>query len=302
MNIGNIINNCNKGDFISDLICVCYEKSDLLVASNGGKYFNVSFKDVTGEISFPVFDESQHEDYRVGAVYKLSGTVNVWNDKKQLKIISADILEKGQYDVLDFVESYDSEKIKEAAEYIKSTIEQLEYPYKSICQYVLYEDNHISEDYLKCPAAAKHHGNKIGGLIIHTYGVLVAARNIYLQYNEAGILFHSGIVDVDRLCCKAILHDVGKIYEYAYDTCIYRKENVVGHIYDGMTMIDNACARLDVSEAIRENLKMSVLCHHGKYGPKEPTNLEDMLIHLADMIDSRVIGAIEEKERVDNIG
>lgn len=301
MKIGEILLNSKNGDFVQELNCVCCEKSDLLTASNSSRYFNLTFRDVTGEISFPIFDELQYEDYKVGVVYKLSGTVNVWNDKKQLKIISVAILEKGQYNVLDFVESYSEEEIEKARCCIENIISQLEQPYKNICRFIMYDDDRIAEAYLRSPSAAKHHGNKIGGLIVHTYGVLKAARNIYLQYNTSGVLHNNNIVNIDRLCCKAILHDAAKIYEYAYDTCIYRKENVVGHVYDGISMVDNACNILGIDISIKENLKMSILCHHGKYGPKEPNNIEDIIIHLADMIDSRVVGAIEENERAGKV-
>lgn len=267
--------------------------------STGSKMVNIKLTDKTGIISTPIFDIktiSEIESLEIMKVYEVRGTINKWNDATQLRDVKLNLLNEGEYDSGDFIESYDVSK--KEIDFFFSIVESMKKGYKDIAIKATGMDNANGaklSKFMKAPSAEKHHGAKVGGLFLHTVGVMkniLSTVRIYEKYQGIDV---DNYVNIDRLLLKAILHDVGKIDEYEYDVAIKRKKDVVGHIYDGITILVNANNETgnQLDEAEIENIKRGLLSHHGQYGPMEPNNTEDMILHLADMIDSRMVGEID---------
>ncbi len=62
------------------------------------------------------------------------------------------------------------------------------------------------EKFIICPAAKQMHHNYIGGLVVHTYECVEMAQAVLPKVKK--------YLNKDEVIAAAILHDIGKIYEY----------------------------------------------------------------------------------------
>lgn len=306
MNITEILNG-KAGEYVS-FKGILTDKQ-LIEKNGGGNYLSITLADARARISTPIFEnvEDRNERLVIGKPYLITATINVWNSTVQLKNVKFKELKEDEYNSEEFIDSYSVDgHIGEIVDIIMS----MEEPYKTIAEHALglaidpeketvmiVENSERWTNFSQCPSAEKYHGNKIGGLLLHTLGVTENIVNVIDLYQnnitEYGDV--TKVINVSRLKLKAIIHDCMKTKEYEYDTFIRRKPNVVGHVYDGVAYIDSInkeCGNI-LSEEDVENIKTCILSHHGQYGPMQPKTLEDTLVHLADMIDSRVVGEME---------
>ena len=104
------------------------------------------------------------------------------------------------------------------------------------------------------------------------------------------------------------LHDAGKMRELTYSRAFgYSDEGqLVGHIPHGVEMLTETAAKVpDLTgepfpRELMLRLQHMILSHHGelKYGsPKVPMTPEAMLLHLIDMLDTRMHMVLRELTR-----
>jgi 3'-5' exoribonuclease len=135
------------------------------------------------------------------------------------------------------------------------------------------------------PAAKKMHHAYIGGLLEHTVSMASLADKISGHY--AG-------VDQDLLLSGAILHDIGKIDEFEYQSKIDYSDRgrLLNHIILGIKMVDDKLSGIDnFPEDQKLLLKHMIVSHHGtrEFGsPEPPKTIEAVLLNYIDEIDSKV--------------
>ena len=137
------------------------------------------------------------------------------------------------------------------------------------------------------PAASKNHHAIRGGLLYHVYRMLLSAEALCEIYP---------IVRKDYIYAGVILHDIAKLFEMDANEMgvagSYTIEGeLLGHIVQGIKLIDEACKELGVSYEKRIALEHMLLSHHyePEYGsPKRPMFPEAELLHHLDMIDARM--------------
>ena len=288
-------------------VCMRVVISDkkLLPKANKEEYLSLDIQDSTGKLNFPVWTDVKalYDVFEVGMIIDIvDATLGFWNDTPQLKNPRFHILteqELKKVDIRQFVPSYDIPR--ELITYMEQTINKLEEPYRTIAIFAtgaLGHDEIRWKAFTECVSAEKHHGNKRGGLFLHTYGVLKAVDNVIKDYVTNPYFYDaSSIINVSRLRLKAILHDLKKVDEYEYKTIIRRKpDKKVGHIYNGIIYLNeiNKEAGNILSEEDLDDIANSFLTHHGQWGPKTPETTEEWILHLADMIDSRIVGCLEK--------
>jgi 3'-5' exoribonuclease len=99
----------------------------------------------------------------------------------------------------------------------------------------------------------------------------------------------------------AILHDIGKIREYAYDKAMEHTDEgkLLGHITIGIEMIDQKIKSLDgFPKDLELMVKHTLLSHHGHFefgSPRLPSILAAIALHYADEMDAKVSGFINIK-------
>ena len=130
------------------------------------------------------------------------------------------------------------------------------------------------------PAAAKHHHNFIGGLLVHTYEVWQIIKELASKFK---------IELIDELQLAAIMHDLGKMHEYETDlklgTATIDEDFIkreISHTHWGFRFAHD-CGAFDVARM--------VACHHGRveWGALfEPETPEEKALHLADMLSASI--------------
>ncbi len=152
----------------------------------------------------------------------------------------------------------------------------------------VFGDPEFFERFARCPGSQSYHHAHTGGLIEHTVAVAGICRAIAEQYPQA---------DADILLCAALLHDVGKCDELAFETAIEYTDQgrLLGHVVLGVQRVQAAVARarLKVDPGRLMRLEHAILSHHGELewgSPKRPSTLEALLLHHVDNLDAKAAG------------
>lgn len=141
------------------------------------------------------------------------------------------------------------------------------------------------------PAAAKMHHNYIGGLLKHTYETWQICKQLSDMFP---------IEKSTELQLAAILHDLGKMYEYETDVKLGTAtidtewlQREVSHTYWGYRFAHD-CGAYDVARMIA--------CHHGRveWGAMfEPETAEEKALHSADMLSASIgVTSIDKLEAI----
>jgi len=265
-------------------------------AVNQTDFLNLLLVDDTGYIYAKKWNitETEKKEFKVGQVVFVTGTGNEYNNKLQLIIDEIRLLdENDNIDIDIFYKSAPLSK-EELHKKINSYIEQINNNTLRLVTEYLY--NKYQNQYLLYPAASKNHHAYISGLAYHVSKMLDLANGIGKSYPN---------INMDLLYAGIILHDIGKIIELSdYLTPEYTKRGkLIGHISIAFEEI-KLCANslnLDGEEIIL--LQHLILSHHGllEYGsPKRPLILEAEILHIIDLLDSRVNMINEELTMTDD--
>ncbi|MCX8074147.1 MAG: HD domain-containing protein [Clostridia bacterium] len=273
-----------------------------LTKNNGDPYLQVIMQDNTGKIEFPIWTDfsTMSELLEEKSVYNIKGILIHWNDTVQIKNPKIMLIDtSNNIDMSLYVPTYDIPQ--ELYDYFLNTVKNLNYPYNVIAKAATGCDGYNKKrwkEFTTCVSAEKHHGNKRGGLFLHTVGLMKEVEAICERYINNPYFYNAkDVINYDRLMLKAILHDIKKIDEYEYDGVIrYKPGKKTNHLVNGVVylrQINMECGEI-LSEEDVEDIAYSILSHHGQWGPYQPKSLEDTLLHLADMVDSQIVGAIEK--------
>ncbi|MFW6334922.1 MAG: 3'-5' exoribonuclease YhaM family protein, partial [Desulfosalsimonas sp.] len=271
------VNQLASGNSVSDLF-VLSEKS-LGHKKDGEPYLSVVLSDKTGQIRGVVWENAEQTASAVSAgdFVRVSGLVSEYRGMLQV-VVKSMTPETERVDPSDFLPTT-SRDTSRMFERLKAVAENLESG--PLCELleIFFSDRQFTELFMKAPAAKKMHHAYIGGLLEHTLSVALLAERVCLHY--------SGI-DRDLLIAGAILHDIGKIREFTYDTRIdYSDEGrLVNHIVIGVRMIEEKMAHVQaMPEETGLLLKHLVISHHGtrEFGsPEPPKTLEAVLLNYLD--------------------
>jgi len=130
------------------------------------------------------------------------------------------------------------------------------------------------------PAGVSRHHSYLGGFIEH----VVATTEIALNLCSVIKRIYHGKVDTDLVIAGVILHDLFKPLTYEEKEGAYVSTPLAERI-DHLTLI--------VSELVRRGFSLDLIhivcAHHGgDAGPVWPRTVEALVVHLADITDSRL--------------
>ncbi|ABS35449.1 HD domain-containing protein [Clostridium botulinum] len=267
---------------------------------DGSPYLLLILQDNTGTIAFPVWDkyEQLNNLLEVNSVVAVKGVAAIFNGNMQIRNPAINVF-KESINYSDFVPEYDIPK--NLINYFNETINSLEDKYKKIAiaaTGAMGYDKKRWNEFITCVAAEKFHGNKRGGLFLHTVGVMKTIENIIADYiTNPFYMSAQNCINKDRLMLKAIVHDIMKIKEYDYEGIIRRKPIKMDHLVMGASYINEINSEVGkiLDEEELDDICYSILSHHGEFGNFEPKTIEDVLLNAADIIDSQIVNAIENK-------
>jgi 3'-5' exoribonuclease len=223
---------------------------------------------------------------------QFNGAVNGKFQPAALRVLTA-----GEYNPADFVPSLPREQIEANWRELQERLDQIENPDLVRLREAVFGDAAIADAYKVHPSAVRHHHNYLGGNVQHVLGMLRIVDAVCAGYRD---------IDRDVAAMGVVLHDLGKLKEYTYDTTIRVTDEgrLRGHLVIGAEWLGRICAELRVRGAgipkpLEDHLVHIILSHHrkGEWGsPKPPATPEAMLVHLADYADSQTQGFLQAVE------
>lgn len=267
---------------------------------DGSPYLLIIIQDSTSTLAFPIWDnyDKYNGTMEVNTVIRVSGIVNRYNGSIQIRNPIIENINE-DIDYSEFVPVYYIPE--ELIEYFNTVVNNLEEKYKKIAIGATGAFNYNEERwnaFTNCVAAEKFHGNKRGGLFLHTVGVMKSIDDIIKNYITTPFYMSAkGVINKDRLMLKAIVHDIMKTKEYDYKGIIRRKEIKLDHLVLGAAYVREINNEMGnpIGEEELDDICYSILAHHGEFGNFQPKGIEDILLNVADIIDSQVVNAIENK-------
>ncbi|MCJ7789378.1 MAG: HD domain-containing protein [Candidatus Atribacteria bacterium] len=266
------------------------------------KTIDMFFKiaDRTGEIEAVNWDISDDRVEELGKIEfaRVQGYITKKKSDGTLQVTISSLIKTTPLD-LDYSDylPQSKENLDELMQKIFSKINSIEnYHLKNLLK-SFFDDPEFAEKFKRTPAAMKVHQPYIGGLAEHTLNVVNICESIGNIYKE---------INRDFLITMAILHDIGKIKEYAYDKVIEHTDEgkLLGHIAISLEMIDQKVRSMDdFPKDLELMVKHTLLSHHGHFefgSPRLPSILAAIALYYADEMDAKVSGFINVKEENKN--
>ena len=221
----------------------------------------------------------------VGAVWRLTGQVDVYQGVQQLRVTSAQ--PAPEVAISQFARTV-GRPLNDLLADLEALIEETGEELSPLVRAALSGDTY--ERFCEWPAAQVHHGAARYGLLAHSIRVARLAQHLAAGYGPNG-LPHDG----ELVIAAALLHDIGKVWTLPRIAGgpLPQEANEVDHVTRGVLAIQRAADQLSppVSEARLARLLHAALAHHGlrEWGaPVEPQSVEAWLVHLADLAEARL--------------
>jgi len=260
-----------------------------------GYYLRLKLQDKTGNIAANLWSNAQKEaeNFDEGDVIKLQATVVSYKGQIQLTLQKLRFADHSEYDIEDFLSRSKKDPDFLASEFFRY-VDAIDDPYLNKLLHIIMDDKEFFTSFLSAPAAKSWHHNYISGLIDHTVAVARLCDFLALQYP----------VNYSLLLCGALLHDVGKVYEYRQKPVIDFTDigRLVGHLTLADQLICQTAAKIDKFPAeLLMHLRHLILAHHGEYekaSVRLPQTIEALLLHLADNLDAQTTGVAQLIENI----
>lgn len=226
------------------------------------------------------FSKLKQNDLK-GVVCSIKGNVNEYNGTKSLIVLDIEQYTGTDVTPLDFMEKkYDEEYLWnsmiqilrkncsfEAVEVFQRIIEPIEKRFR--------------EEY----AAINHHDSCVNGLLAHTCKTVKIAQ-VLMYYPTI-----RDSVTYDAIYLGCALHDIGKVLEYNNGS-MSELGKTLNHLTLGLTLImpHREFIVQKKGKEFYDTLMSVIQQHHGEYGER-PKTLAAYLVHIFDMLESRLTDA-----------
>jgi 3'-5' exoribonuclease len=250
------------------------------------EYLDLVVADRSGHMPAKIWDnvDQLHKVIQAGGIYRISGEVSEYRGKPQLKITRARPLEPGDSNCRpeDFDEQppFDSEAL--LADLYAMLDANLADPHlRQLAQLFKEEYGPV---FASAYGAQKIHHAFAGGLLQHTHALLKLVLAVAPHYG----------LDCEQLLIGALFHDIGKIEEFktqpALETTL--AGGLLGHLVISLAIFQKLAARVPgLPGPLSVRIQHLIVAHHGEkeFGsPEVPKTREAYLLHLLDLLDSRM--------------
>lgn len=225
-----------------------------------------------------------------GQILYIEGDTSTYNETLQMTVRFFRQVKENEVNLEDFLET-PPEPVGDLIQEFEAMLGDIQDPLIQKITHSIYSK--YQTRFVKFPAATNNHHTFTGGLLYHTVCMMRLGLDICNRYPT---------VNKDYIIAGIALHDAAKVMEYtSFSAPKYSiPGEFIGHISMASMLVDREVQIIitDREEKLNplENeavyqLQHCILSHHGRQewgSPIEPKTLEAHIIHLIDMIDSRV--------------
>jgi len=280
------VRDLRPGDRVLGFFLVRHKQLEPFRDRTRGEFLTLTLTDRTGEILARVWEDAPAlaENFERGQVVKVLGEVEEYMGRWQVIVEKIRPAEADEYDLADMFPATERD-VDEMLATLRETMEQIEDPHLRALAGLFFEDEEFVARFSRAPAARRVHHAYLGGLLEHTVEVVTLCRALLELYPQ---------IHRDLLLTGALLHDVGKVEEFVYQTDIdYSDEGrLMGHVVMSDRMVSDAISTLpDFPRDLALRLRHMVLSHHGRYewgSPRRPKTLEAVALHHVENLDAQV--------------
>lgn len=277
------VNSIDAGQAIDDVF-VARDKQ-IAFKKDGDPYLTLSLVDRSGEIKAVAWDnvEAISKSFVAGDYVKIKGNATEYRGALQLVVQHLNRLDSDKIDARDFLPTTERD-VDQMLDRLIQISQTVKHEHLSRLLSAFFEDEAFVDSFKTAPAAKKMHHAYLGGLLEHTLSIALLVQAIADHYKG---------INKDLLLTGGILHDIGKIQEFSYETHIdYSDEGrLLHHIVIGVEMLERKIASInDFPEDIALVLKHMIVSHHGTrdFGsPEPPKTLEAVILHYLDQLDAK---------------
>lgn len=269
---------------VKSFFLVC--EKEIRTGSSGKAYLRLELGDRTGTIEARMWDNFEEpaagfdrEDF-----VKVQGRVDQYRGRNQLIVEKIRRAQAGEIDTADYF-PHTKEDVEKLYAELRGHVATVKNPWLARLLANVVEDPEIVPLLKRAPAAKSMHHAYLGGLLEHMVSLCGLCRAAAAHYPE---------VDADLVLSGAVLHDIGKIHELAYERALgYTTEGqLLGHIVQEFELVSK---KMDAIEGFPAPLKAVIqhllISHHGKgeFGsPRVPMFPEAVMLHYLDDLDSKM--------------
>jgi 3'-5' exoribonuclease len=266
---------------------LCTQK-DVRHGRGGDLFISLSLQDRTGLVRARIFNEAARlrEEFDSGDFVKVQGRTDLFNGRVQLLVekirrVNPD-QDKGQGFREEDCVLCASRPVEEMWSELEQLILHVRDPFvRELLQRITTQH---AEKLSIWPAAQTVHHAYRSGFLEHILSVARSALTLGAAYGA----------NQDLLTAGALLHDIGKLEELAYDrsTSYTREGNLVGHVTLGTMMVRETMSAIpEFPDVLRTQIEHLIVSHHGhkEFGaPVEPMTIEAMILSAADDLDAKI--------------
>lgn len=267
-------------------------------ASNGSVYLDIMLKDSSAVISAKMWKAEgiNLSIIKAGIIASIKGKTEEYNGKIQVIVESIAVVENVDDEIMSKLYASSPTPPAEMFEQIYSAASKIKNNDLKTLTCAILDDK--KETLLIFPGAKQMHHASRGGLLHHTHTMLRTASAICEIYQQ---------LDKDLLYAAVILHDIGKteeimLSEYGIPVDYTKEGKLLGHIVQGICIIDAKAKEMKISDEITILLKHCLLSHHyfAEYGsPKMPMIAEAEALYYIDVMDARMFEISQALSSVD---
>ena len=280
------INTIKAGQAVEDIF-VAMDKQ-LAHKKDGAPYLILSLVDRSGNMKAVAWDNVQamSKAFVAGDYVRVKGNAVEYRDTLQLVVRHLERGDAAEINARDFLPATER-NVDQMLDQLIQISKTVQNQHLSRLLAAFFDDKEFVDLFKTAPAAKKMHHAYLGGLLEHTFSIARLIQAIAGHYKG---------IDKDLLLTGGILHDIGKVYEFSYETHIDYSDagRLLNHIVIGVEMLETKIATLnDFPEDLTLLLKHMIVSHHGTrdFGsPEPPKTLEAIMLYYLDELDAKVTG------------
>jgi len=252
----------------------------------GQPFAKIILADATGSVPAMYWDvpDAAKAALETSKFVAVRGSVSTYNNAPQVTIQFLETASPEGLNVADFLPSTanDVAAMFKRLKVVMATVKN-EFLIKLVT--AIFTDKELCDKLKRAPAASAMHHAYIGGLLEHTLSMAEASLKLCEHYTG---------LNRDLVLVGVLIHDIGKVDEFAYDTSIEYSDagRLVGHVAIGIGIIEAKASAIEgFPPALVDLLKHYILSHHGEpeFGAiRQPMTAEALAVHYMDNLDAKL--------------